>query len=556
MDQSPRLSLSYVMPSQAQKHVTVNETFRRLDALVQLTARSRMTAAEPASPSDGDVYILPASPTGASWSNFTQNNIAAFQDGAWIEIAAGEGFRAYAADENILVAYDGSAWSSISGGGGSGAVDSIFSRTGAVIAAVGDYTAGQVGFTPAGAIAATDVQAAIVALDSEKIGSVNPIASVGVNATADTMNRLSVNSGAILFNRETDNIQIKVNKQAASASGTFLFQTNFSGRAEFGLAGDDDFHFKVSPDGATFFESFVLDKDTGDAAFKQNLAADGFFDIREIAAPANPAANIARLYVKDETGTTKLAMRDSAGVETVFGAGGGGGVLSVFTRTGAVTAAASDYDANQVDFTPAGAIAATDVQAAIAELDAEKQPIAARLTDIADNLSAASGLIEKTSATAFGTVTITAAGKALIGEADATAQRATLGLVIGTDVQAQQAEALGIAISDETTALTSGTAKATFRMPYAFTLTAVRASLTTAQASGSLFTVDINDGGASILSTKLTIDNAEKTSTTAAAAAVISDTALADDAEITIDIDEIGDGSAKGLKVWLIGNQA
>lgn len=113
-----------------------------------------------------------------------------------------------------------------------------------------------------------------------------------------------------------------------------------------------------------------------------------------------------------------------------------------------------------------------------------------------------------------------------------------------------------VAASDETTALTTGTAKVTFRMPYAMTLTSIRASLSTAQASGSIFTVDINEGGTSVLSTKLTIDNTEKTSTTAAIPAVISDTALADDSEITVDIDQIGNGSAKGLKVTLIGYRA
>jgi hypothetical protein len=112
-----------------------------------------------------------------------------------------------------------------------------------------------------------------------------------------------------------------------------------------------------------------------------------------------------------------------------------------------------------------------------------------------------------------------------------------------------------VAASDETTALTTGTAKVTFRMPYAMTVTAVRASLSTAQASGSIFTVDINEGGTSILSTKLTIDNTEKTSTTAATAPVISDSALADDAEITIDIDQIGNGTAAGLKVTIIGTR-
>jgi hypothetical protein len=118
--------------------------------------------------------------------------------------------------------------------------------------------------------------------------------------------------------------------------------------------------------------------------------------------------------------------------------------------------------------------------------------------------------------------------------------------------------AIPIACSDETTALTAGTAKVTFRMPFAFTLTAVRASLTTAQATnggGGIFTVDINESGATLLSTKLTIDNTEKTSTTAATPPVISDSSIADDAEITIDIDQIGDGTAKGLKVYLIGHK-
>lgn len=112
-----------------------------------------------------------------------------------------------------------------------------------------------------------------------------------------------------------------------------------------------------------------------------------------------------------------------------------------------------------------------------------------------------------------------------------------------------------LAASDETTALTTGTAKVTFRMPFAMTVTAVRASLTTAQTSGSIFTVDINESGTTILSTKLTIDNTEKTSVTAATPPVISDTALADDAEITIDIDQIGDGTAKGLKITIIGTR-
>lgn len=113
--------------------------------------------------------------------------------------------------------------------------------------------------------------------------------------------------------------------------------------------------------------------------------------------------------------------------------------------------------------------------------------------------------------------------------------------------------AYGIAISDETTAITTGTNKVTFRMPHAMTVTAVRLSLSTVSSSGTP-TVDINEAGTSILSTKLSCDANEKTSTTAATAPVISDSSLADDAEITIDIDTAGTGAA-GAKVWIIGTR-
>lgn len=116
-------------------------------------------------------------------------------------------------------------------------------------------------------------------------------------------------------------------------------------------------------------------------------------------------------------------------------------------------------------------------------------------------------------------------------------------------------EYLEVACSDELVPLTTGTAKVTFRLPYAFTLTAVRASLKTAQSSGSIFTVDINQNGTSILSTKLTIDNTERTSTTATTAPVISTAALDDDAEMTVDINQVGDGTAIGLKIILIGTR-
>lgn len=115
---------------------------------------------------------------------------------------------------------------------------------------------------------------------------------------------------------------------------------------------------------------------------------------------------------------------------------------------------------------------------------------------------------------------------------------------------------LAIACSDETTPVTTGTNKVRFINPYstAFIVEAVVASLNIAQASGSIFTVDINEEGTSILSTKLTIDNGEKTSGTAAAPPVISDNSIAPYAEIEVDVDQVGDGTAAGLKVYLIGH--
>ncbi|HEY9663100.1 MAG TPA: hypothetical protein V6C65_32040, partial [Allocoleopsis sp.] len=120
-------------------------------------------------------------------------------------------------------------------------------------------------------------------------------------------------------------------------------------------------------------------------------------------------------------------------------------------------------------------------------------------------------------------------------------------------VTIHKTQSLIVAIGDETTPITVGNNKVSFRMPYGLNLTAVRASLTGASSSG-IPTVDINQAGVSILSTKLTIDSGEKTSVTAAVPAVISNSSLTDDAEITIDIDVAGTG-ATGLKVTLIGEQ-
>ncbi len=207
MDSSPNLTLPYIIAAQAQKHVTHNEAIRALDALVQLMVLDKDLASPPGSPADGNRYIVAASPTGA-WAG-QAGKVAAYQDGAWAFFTPREGWLAWVADEDKVYAHNGTAWAELTVSPGSGAT--IW----------------------------------------------------GINATADTTNRLAVKSTASLFDNVGNGHQQKINKNAAGDTASTLYQTNYSGRAEFGLAGDDDFHVKVSADGSTWKEALVIDRSTG-----------------------------------------------------------------------------------------------------------------------------------------------------------------------------------------------------------------------------------------------------------------------------------------------------
>ncbi|MEX1180677.1 MAG: DUF2793 domain-containing protein, partial [Cucumibacter sp.] len=225
MDQSARIGLPFIQPEQALKHITHNEALLRLDALVQLAVKDRDLTAPPGSPAEGDCYIVGAGATGA-WSG-EDGAIAAYQASGWNFFPPNEGWLAWVEDEDSLVGWDGAGWIAASG------------------------------------------------------GSVNPAALVGVNATADTTNRLSVRSNAILFDAidavesGDGDVRVKVNKETAGDTASYLFQTGFSGRAEVGLTGDDDFHFKVSPDGAAWLDGIVIDKDTGVVTFPNTSLSGG-----------------------------------------------------------------------------------------------------------------------------------------------------------------------------------------------------------------------------------------------------------------------------------------
>lgn len=220
MDQTPNHSLPYIMAAQAQKHVTHNEALRVLDAILQLSVADRGLTTPPATPSDGDRYIVAAGATGG-WAG-KDLEIAAFQDGLWMFYPPQAGWLAYIEDEGELLVWDGAAWAvvSSSGGGGTG----------------GPYT------------------------------------KLGINATADNTNRLTVKSDAVLLSHDdvtpgTGDLRNILNKAQSTNTASFLFQTGFSGRAEIGLTGDDDLHVKASADGAAWSEAMVVDAATGMVSF-------------------------------------------------------------------------------------------------------------------------------------------------------------------------------------------------------------------------------------------------------------------------------------------------
>lgn len=210
-------------------------------------------------------------------------------------------------------------------------------------------------------------------------------------------------------------------------------------------------------------------------------------------------------------------------------------VSTVAGRTGAVVITSSDLaDFNAAALAAAPAETTTTAGALINSAADKPTPVDADSFGIRD--SAASGILKELTWTNLKATLLTYFDTLYLSRSN-------------------EPECFQIACSDLTTVITAGTSKAYFRAPYAFSLLSVRASLLTAQTGGSIFTVDINDNGTSILSTKLTLDNNETTSTTAATPAVISSSSIGDDRIITIDVDTVGTGSPVGLIVTLIGKR-
>jgi hypothetical protein len=240
MSDTANLGLPLLEAAQAQKHVTVNEGLGLLDALAQIAVQDRDLATPPATPADGQCWIVAAGATDA-WTG-RAGQLAAWRDGAWRFSTPRAGWVAYAIDEAAYLMFDGAAWG--------------------------------------------ELFATLTALQN--------LTALGVNATADLTNRLAVASGAVLFNHAGAGVQVKLNKQAAGETASLLFQDDFAGRAEIGLAGDDDLRVKVSADGASWREALRIDGASGQVGFpsgaagvRAQLDADRTYYVRADGSDAN-----------------------------------------------------------------------------------------------------------------------------------------------------------------------------------------------------------------------------------------------------------------------------
>lgn len=205
-DTTANLGLPLLQAAQAQKHITHNEALLILDLLVQGAVLDRDRTSPPPAPIEGQCHLVAPAATGA-WAG-QSGKIAAFVNNGWLFLVprAGWRLRLLAGAEDLL--FDGSVWQA----------------------------------------------SAEVALKA---------ASLGLNTSADPTNRLTVSSPATLLSHSGQGHQLKINKAGAAETASLLFQSAWSGRAEMGLAGQDDFSIKVSADGTTFTEALRFARASG-----------------------------------------------------------------------------------------------------------------------------------------------------------------------------------------------------------------------------------------------------------------------------------------------------
>ncbi len=206
-DFTPGLSLPYLLSGQMQKHVTMNESLRTLDALVQASVVSASFTSPPANPAPNDRYIA-ASPASENWAGH-DGKLLAFQDGEWIAYTPKRGWQVRVEETGETLAFDGTDWLA------------AHARTLQNLDAVGLGTVADVA---------------------------NPFAA-SLNSALWTA-RERADSG-------TGDLRYTLNKETGADVLSLLFQSGYSGRAEIGLVGDENLRLRTSPDGATFTDALV-----------------------------------------------------------------------------------------------------------------------------------------------------------------------------------------------------------------------------------------------------------------------------------------------------------
>ncbi|GAA3855242.1 DUF2793 domain-containing protein [[Pseudomonas] carboxydohydrogena] len=222
MTETANLGLPFIDGSQAQKHVTHNEALRILDDAIQIAVLDTTLTVPPSSPVDGERHIVANGATGA-WAG-QGDSVATWETNAWRFLAPKAGWCVWSVADDALLVFGGSAWIPVTTGGGTP-------------------------FSP------------------------DNLPHLGINAAVAGANLLTVHSNDALLDAistadgGTGDVRLQLSKAAASNTSSVVFSDAFSGRAEFGLTGDDDFHLKVSADGATWRDALKFDRTTGRVSF-------------------------------------------------------------------------------------------------------------------------------------------------------------------------------------------------------------------------------------------------------------------------------------------------
>ncbi len=263
---TPFLHLDLLAAAQAQKHVTHNEALMRLDALTHLAVDLSFITAPPTAPVAGLRVLIGSNASGAFAGKDGQ--IAAYQDQAWVFHSPQHGWRAWSLGLEQLLVYHGQAWQPL-------------------------------------------------------LQEATKAEMLGIHASADAINRLSVNAEATLLNHDGQGHQLKINKEAPTATASLLYQTGFSGRAEMGLTGDDQFHIKMSADGATWIDALSI---TANGRLNSTSGTYGYWNGTAFTSP--PAGlTIANKNAGGYDATLTCQMSDSTGTPLdawVMGAAGVG----------------------------------------------------------------------------------------------------------------------------------------------------------------------------------------------------------------------------------------